>query len=154
MKHRCSRRLVLALASGALFPLARADVTLPAIFSDHLVLQRDVPVPVWGWADAGETVTVSVAGQTQTATTGADGKWRVTLTKLASGEPGTLTRAIADGNLSQAREGTCAHDSRKMCVRAAWPVRCVCMCSSRVCRLQLCRPSRLLSAASTGSSTL
>ncbi|WP_414662669.1 sialate O-acetylesterase [Horticoccus sp. 23ND18S-11] len=90
MKHRCSRRLVLALASGALFPLARADVTLPAIFSDHLVLQRDVPVPVWGWADAGETVTVSVAGQTQTATTGADGKWRVTLTKLASGEPGTL----------------------------------------------------------------
>lgn len=90
MNHRCSRHFALALVTAACVPLARADVKLPAIFSDHLVLQRDMPVPVWGWADAGETVTVSVAGQSQTATAGADGKWRVTLTKLASGEPGTL----------------------------------------------------------------
>lgn len=35
-------------------PFAAADVKLPALFSDHAVLQRDMAVPVWGWADPGE----------------------------------------------------------------------------------------------------
>ena len=58
---------------------AQADVRLPAIFSDHMVLQRDGSVPVWGWADAGEEVTVSIAGQTKKATPDANGKWSVRL---------------------------------------------------------------------------
>ena len=70
--------------------IGRADVRLPAIFSDHMVLQRDAVVPVWGWADPGEAVTVAIAGQTKTATADAAGKWRVTLDKLASGEALTL----------------------------------------------------------------
>jgi sialate O-acetylesterase len=70
---------------------ARAEVKLPAIFSDHMVLQRDARVPVWGTAAPGENVTVEFAGQTQTATAGADGKWRVVLAPLAAGEPRTLT---------------------------------------------------------------
>ena len=37
---------------------ALADVKLPVIFSDHMVLQRDQKVPVWGWADEGEKVTI------------------------------------------------------------------------------------------------
>ncbi len=45
-------------------PSARANVKLPAIFSDHMVLQQDAAVPIWGWADAGEKVEVSIAGQT------------------------------------------------------------------------------------------
>ena len=58
---------------------ARADVKLPAIFSDHMVLQRGAVAPVWGWADAGETVTVKFAGQSKTAITGKSGKWMVRL---------------------------------------------------------------------------
>ena len=80
---------VLAAMLGALS--VRAEVRLPAIFSDHLVLQRDVVVPVWGWADPGERVTVSVAGQKQSTHAGADGRWTVKLAKLAGGEATTLT---------------------------------------------------------------
>ena len=63
---------------------ARADVKLPAIFGDHMVLQRDQNDRVWGWADPGEEVTVSINDQTKTATAGADGKWQVTLDPHAS----------------------------------------------------------------------
>lgn len=83
---KASPILLLTLGSTAL-----ADVKLPALFSDHLVLQRDVAVPVWGWADAGEEVMVTVAGQTKTTKAGADGKWKVTLDKLAAAEDQTLT---------------------------------------------------------------
>jgi len=59
-----------------------------------MVLQRERPVPVWGWAAPGETVTIVFAGQRNTATAGADGKWTVTLAPLpASGEPRELTVA-------------------------------------------------------------
>jgi sialate O-acetylesterase len=67
--------------------VARADVKLPAMFSDHAVLQRDMALPVWGWADPGEEVTVSIAGQTHKTTADAKGKWRVKLEPLAVGEP-------------------------------------------------------------------
>ena len=65
---------------------AFADVKLPAIFSDLLVLQREASVPVWGTADPGEEVSVTIAGQTQTAKGDVDGKWRVELNKLAAGK--------------------------------------------------------------------
>jgi sialate O-acetylesterase len=66
---------------------AYGEVKLPAIFSDHAVLQRDMPVPVWGWAEPGEEVTVSIAGQTHQATADDKGKWRVTLEPLSTGKP-------------------------------------------------------------------
>ena len=47
---------------------ADADVRLPSIFSDHMVLQAEMPVPVWGWAYLDEQVTVEFAGQRKTAT--------------------------------------------------------------------------------------
>ena len=47
-----------------------------------MVLQRDMQVPIWGWAEAGEEVTVSFAGQTKTTTTNAEGKWMVKLDPL------------------------------------------------------------------------
>jgi len=58
---------------------AVADVTMPPVLGNGMVLQRDLPVPVWGWADAGEKVSVTFAGQTKTAKAGADGKWMVKL---------------------------------------------------------------------------
>jgi len=70
---------------------ARADIKLPAIFSDHMVLQRSTRVPVWGWADPGEKVTVTLAAQSHTAYAGDDGSWRVNLSDLSPGPPTTLT---------------------------------------------------------------
>lgn len=83
------RRLLSALiltATAACPSSGLADVRLPALFSDHLVLQRGKPIPVWGWADAGEAVTVSIAGQSLQATAGDDGRWRVTLEPLETAE--------------------------------------------------------------------
>jgi sialate O-acetylesterase len=78
--------LVLCVAGAA-----GAEVKLPRIFWDHMVLQRDIAVPVWGTATAGDTITVSFAGQTKTATADQDGKWRVALDPLkASSEARTL----------------------------------------------------------------
>ncbi len=70
---------------------AHATVKLPAIFSDHAVLQRQASVPVWGWAEKGEEVSVSIAGQTVKATAGDDGKWMAKLANLEAGGPHTLT---------------------------------------------------------------
>ena len=70
---------------------AQADVKLPTIFGDHMVLQQEATLPVWGWADQGEKVTVTFGKNTASATTGADGKWRVDLPALPAGTaPGTL----------------------------------------------------------------
>ncbi len=70
---------------------ARADVKLPRVISDHAVLQRDMGVPIWGWAEPGEEVTVSVRDQNKSTKAGNDGKWQVKLEKLAAGGPHTLT---------------------------------------------------------------
>jgi hypothetical protein len=73
------------LAALALFlstSCALAEVTLPAIISDHMVVQAGTEVPIWGWAAAGEEVTVTLAGQTATTQTPADGKWQVRLGQL------------------------------------------------------------------------
>lgn len=71
---------------------AQAAITLPAIFSDHMVLQSGKPVPVWGTADANAEVTVAIAGQKKTAKADANGKWSLKLDALtATAEPQTLT---------------------------------------------------------------
>jgi sialate O-acetylesterase len=84
-----------AISCPALFLLgavsAAADVTVANIFNDHMVLQREVPMPVWGTAEAGEEVTVSFGAATKTATAGADGSWSVDLDAMpASAEPRSL----------------------------------------------------------------
>ncbi|MBI5766818.1 MAG: sialate O-acetylesterase [Verrucomicrobia bacterium] len=66
----------------------RAEVTLAPLFTDHAVLQRDQPVPVWGRAAPGEKVRVEFRGQTAAATAGADGRWIVYLEKLAASAQG------------------------------------------------------------------
>jgi sialate O-acetylesterase len=72
-------------------PFLRAEVRLASPFTDHMVLQRDRAIPVWGAAEPGEQVTVEFGGQKQTATAGLDGKWRLSLTALpASVESRTL----------------------------------------------------------------
>ena len=66
---------------------ASAQVRLPRLVSNGMVLQRDAPVRIWGWAKAGEAVTVAFQGKTYRATTGADGQWRVQLPAMKAGGP-------------------------------------------------------------------
>ena len=69
-----------------------AEVKLASPFTSHMVLQREMKVPVWGTAESGEQVTVEFAGQKQSVKAGADGKWRVDLKPLeASAESRTFT---------------------------------------------------------------
>ncbi len=67
-----------------------ADVRLPALISDHMVLQADRPDNVWGWADPDEEITVRIADQVRTARADADGHWTATLDKLPAGSGLTL----------------------------------------------------------------
>lgn len=71
MNPACSLRVGLraVLALAALWPMTslRAEVRLPGIFADNMVLQRDLPLTVWGWAAEGEMVTVEFQGQTASA---------------------------------------------------------------------------------------
>jgi sialate O-acetylesterase len=81
----------LALSTLLALPhLASADVKPHVLFTDGAVLQRDIPVPVWGTADDGEKVTVKFQGQ-EVSTTAKDGKWMVKLAELKAGGPSTLT---------------------------------------------------------------
>jgi len=88
---RIASKLPLVLGLIAMAAPARADVKLPAIFTPHMVLQRDQKDKVWGWAEKGEEVTVSIAGQTKTAKADDDGKWSLQLDPLPAGGPHTMT---------------------------------------------------------------
>jgi|JI6StandDraft_1071083.scaffolds.fasta_scaffold07801_4 sialate O-acetylesterase len=90
MKNSALLGLLLALLSTT----AHADVKLPALFSDGLVLQQGKPLTIWGWGAADEDVSVRFAGQTQVARTDLDGKWRVTLDPVpANAQPQEMTIA-------------------------------------------------------------
>ena len=65
--------LICCLTAGA------AELRLPAVISDNMVLQGDRSVPIWGWAEPGETVTVKIAGQTVSTKAAEDGRWQVRL---------------------------------------------------------------------------
>jgi sialate O-acetylesterase len=69
---------------------AQADVRLHGLFSDNMVLQRGIAVPIWGWADEGEEVTVQFGDQTERAMPKSGGRWMVRLKKLKAGEPRVL----------------------------------------------------------------
>jgi sialate O-acetylesterase len=89
--HRFISASFLSLATLLSVGLAaRADVKLPALFSDHAVLQQGVPIKVWGWAEPNEVVTVEFRQQKVTAKTPATGRWMVTLKAEKAGEPDTL----------------------------------------------------------------
>ncbi len=85
-------RLLIAVTALTLATPCLADVTLPQIFTDNMMLQRDMPVAIWGTADVGEKVTVEFAGQSVSAAAGKAGRWRVTLKPMAAdGEAHTLS---------------------------------------------------------------
>ena len=72
---------------------AIADVKLPAVIGDNMVLQQGLPVPIWGTAGAGEEITVSIADQKASTTASDKGEWSVKLKPMAYGGPYEMTIA-------------------------------------------------------------
>jgi len=68
-----------------------ATVTVTKMFSNNMVLQRSMPVPIWGKASSGEQITVTLNGKSKTVTTPSNGAWKVVLDSMAAGGPYTVT---------------------------------------------------------------
>lgn len=91
-----SKKLVLFAIALLLFSCSQnRDLQLPKLFGDYMVLQRDKPIKIWGWANPGETVSVEFAGQQQTATVSPDGEWAIEFPAKSSGGPFTLDVSTA-----------------------------------------------------------
>ena len=69
---------------------------LPKVFGDHMVLQQELPVVVWGWGERGQKVLVQFAGQKQSTNVGSDGCWRVTFDPLKASATGQMLTIKAD----------------------------------------------------------
>ncbi len=96
MRHSLLARAC-AVLSLTIASVASAEVTVPNVISDHLVLQRDRAVPIWGSAAPGEKVTVKFGSQEKFAVAGADGAWRVALDAMpANATPANMTIAAAN----------------------------------------------------------
>ena len=95
--------LLLLSCALALASVLRAELKLPAIIGDHMVLQQKQANPIWGWDTPGTRVTVKFSGQSYTATAGSDGRWTVKLAAApANATPqilsiaGTTQRDVTD----------------------------------------------------------
>jgi hypothetical protein len=99
MTASVSKRLALGVAITCLMS-AGTSAAAPAVakvFGDHMVLQREMPVPVWGTAKPGEKITVTFRGQKVSTVAGTNGQWRVELAAMPGvKEPQELTVAGAD----------------------------------------------------------
>lgn len=69
---------------------AKAQLRVPSLISDGMVLQRDTPLTIWGWAAPGEKITVHLNRKAYKTTTDASGKWQVKLPALKAGGPFTM----------------------------------------------------------------
>lgn len=81
----------------------QASVKLPAVFDEHMVLQRDTILPIWGWASPGERVEVSLGAQSGSAVTNADGKWIVRLQPQAASK-NSLTLTVKGSNTIEIKD--------------------------------------------------
>ncbi len=90
--HPTMKLTSLTTLLAALALTARAELKLPAIIGDHMVLQQQLANPIWGWDTPGTEVTVTFAGQTKSGKAGADGKWTVKLDPVpANANPATIS---------------------------------------------------------------
>ncbi len=98
MSGRRSACYLLLPLAGLLMPvIASADVNLPAIISDHMVLQRSDNVPIWGTAAPGENVAVRMGEQMVSAQADARGKWRVRF-DLSKSDAGPFEMIVSGRN--------------------------------------------------------
>jgi sialate O-acetylesterase len=78
--------------------LLLAEVQMPNVFGDHMVLQRGQLNPIWGMANSGERVTVKINGQSHSTYAGPDGRWQIKLRAMPASGPFVL-EVRADNNL-------------------------------------------------------
>jgi sialate O-acetylesterase len=101
---------------------AYSNVRLPRLISDNMVLQREKPITIWGWANAGEKVTVQFNKQSKSVRTGKDGKWIVSLGAEPAGGPHVMTvkgkNVITITNILVGEVWVCSGQSNM-----EWPVR-------------------------------
>ena len=96
MKKRVLWSVVVSLlVASSSVPQARADVKLPKLIGSHMVLQRDLPLPIWGWADPGEEVVVKLDEATVSTKADAKGNWKVVLPAVKA--DGKAHRMIVSG---------------------------------------------------------
>jgi sialate O-acetylesterase len=68
----------------------QAQLRVPSLISDGMVLQRDTPLTIWGWATPGEKIAIRFSGKSYKTTTDASGKWQVKLPPMKAGGPFTM----------------------------------------------------------------
>jgi sialate O-acetylesterase len=84
-------RVFLFLCYFVLSSTVQAELRLPAVISDHMVLQANMPVEIWGWAEPGDTITISFGNQTKQVSADESNRWQVKLDSMpASAEPTEL----------------------------------------------------------------
>ena len=101
MHKACSNSIARLLSPVILASLliqhqATAEVKLPKVFGNHMVLQQAQPLTIWGWANPGEKITVQLLSETKTATANEKGEWKVVLSALKVGGPVTMTVKAAN----------------------------------------------------------
>lgn len=95
MKRHFALLAIMLLATSS----AHASIELPLLFTDGAVLQRDQPLPVWGWATPGAKIRASFDAHDATTTASGDGTWRVELPAHAAGGPFELR--VREGNADE-----------------------------------------------------
>ncbi len=88
--NRLLRSFLAAVMAVSVGGIASADLRLGSLFQDHMVLQRDKPIKVWGWSTVGDKVVVSLGGKSASAVADATGKWMVALLAMPAGGPHEL----------------------------------------------------------------
>src|SRR5215813_9850831 len=127
---------IVILAAGVGQPAAAA-VRLPALLSDHMVLQRGGPIRIWGWADPGEEVRVSFQEQHAAARADSAGQWAVFLEPLHSGAAAEMSVSgrnrivirdvlvgevwVASGQSNMEMQLRLANDGDREVARSAYP---------------------------------
>lgn len=86
-KKRCNRLWLLFIACVVVSGEVMAGIRLPALVGDNMVLQRNVKLPLWGWADPGETIAVTFMNKTSSTTADKNGKWSLKLNACSAGGP-------------------------------------------------------------------
>ncbi len=88
--------LTALIATGLSLSITQAELRLPAIIGDNMLLQRNQENPIWGWADAGQEVKVEFAGQSVSGKADASGKWTVKLAALKASDQGRDMKITVD----------------------------------------------------------
>ena len=85
------KKIYLLLLFFVVFSHSNANVRLPWILSENMILQREIPVNIWGWAEKGEKVSVIFENQKVEAITDSMGNWKVVLKPLHAGGPYSMS---------------------------------------------------------------